>query len=1197
VSPGERFGTYEVVDPLSSGGMGVVWRARDGDTEVALKTVLAVDAAMLRGIRAEIRALERVRHPAVVRILGHGVRDGLPWYAMELLRGATLRAHLERLFPDNRSATSTFPEDLGEADAPAPESPVPVPAAMGQLPQVLGWFRALAEGLAWLHGEGVVHRDLKPENVFVRPDGSPVLVDFGMAHAVVGAGTSRESLEALAQAGGTVDYMAPEQALGDVVDARADLYALGVMLFEALAGRPPFTGSRSTVLFAKLAQRAPSIDRFATGVPRPLGRLLEELLHPNPAARTAHARVVAGVLAALGAPAPTPGPQSPRPYVYRSVFQPPGTLSSTLVTLAGAADPHRGARLYVRGAAGSGRTRLLVEVAQTLRQSGFQSLTCPCVPAPGQATAEPLDPLRPLLRALVDRALQDGDPGDDALLAVHGPLLARWEPSLWDLPSVQRGGEVAELRPDTERVRLFTALAACVRRHAERGRTLLVVDDFEFADELTLGFLEALQEDDLANVALLVAGASPAFRGATPFELPPLSEEQVRTMLAAMCGATDAPPALVEHVRARAAGNPFVVAELLREAVRVGLLDLDAAGAWVLRDGDLGTLQVPGTVEALVDLRLAQVPPHAAAALRWAAVVGNGSEERLLAQGADADAIDALVRADVLGFDARGRLRFTSPTLAQVVHDRLPPAERRALHAAAATALRPARPGWHQRLARHLREAGDPEAFEASLLAGEEALAEIAFHQAVDELRHAVALVPPAASDAVRVRLHLRLGRAWWGAGQAARSHDALEAALVSAGEPRPDGSVRAVLRLLWDLGRELVRLARPDRTPEPPPAQSELHSQLAEAHRYLVYLDILRNEPLGMVSSALRASAHGAAGGRRARRAADLATLGVIAGFAGVRPLSDRFLARAEARLARSRERHDEVLVSLANASLALGNGRWDALHGHLDRGVAAALAVGDAEQHAVLGQLRGTALQLSGQVEACADQCARVLAESRAQMPRLWARCVLVDALVSLGRTEQAWSELRTVSTELGAHGEDLATRSNVLALQATLELDGGRFDEATRTLTQADALCRQGSEEAFGVFPFHCHAPRGWLHLRAARPDDRAVVAAAERSVEGARRYAARFPIGRPPALRHLGVLRALEGRADAAHAAFTQAREAAHALGMVEHAAATDAEALRLLSGPELEAARRDVAERLTALGCHGTLRRSPARGSP
>ena len=224
VGPPRRFGPYTAAGVLGAGGMGVVYRAvhTTSGERVALKTVAVGSEHELASIRREIHTLRRLRHPGVVRIVAEGVCDGVPWYAMDLLEGETLRTRLERL-----SA-----RDLGGPPGP------------------LDLLLRTAEVLAFVHSEGVVHGDLKPENIFLRPGDRPVLVDFGLAWRVPGP-LGREVLEDLSRVTGTPAYMAPEQIRGEPIDARADLYALGCILFELLAGRPPFIGAAgSDVLMA-----------------------------------------------------------------------------------------------------------------------------------------------------------------------------------------------------------------------------------------------------------------------------------------------------------------------------------------------------------------------------------------------------------------------------------------------------------------------------------------------------------------------------------------------------------------------------------------------------------------------------------------------------------------------------------------------------------------------------------------------------------------------------------------------------------------------------------------------------------------------------------------------------------------------------------------------------------------------------------
>jgi len=293
--------------------MGVVYLARHRATgeEVAIKTVRLRRQGLLHRIRREVHALARIRHPGLVRIIATGLLDGLPWYAMEPLRGATLHDVLRRSRADagrhpagpptlaGRESGADFVLAWEHAEAAGPvvdgttatvvggpyPSPgdtaadasgldggegatfvgIPAPLTSGPEPPdpteigpeagEPGWggrfavsgeertrfltlIARLCRSLAYLHGEGIVHRDIKPRNVIIRPDGTPVLLDFGLASYFGVAG--RESLEVGGKVEGTPEYMSPEQVRGELVDARADLYAVGCILYEGLTGRVPF---------------------------------------------------------------------------------------------------------------------------------------------------------------------------------------------------------------------------------------------------------------------------------------------------------------------------------------------------------------------------------------------------------------------------------------------------------------------------------------------------------------------------------------------------------------------------------------------------------------------------------------------------------------------------------------------------------------------------------------------------------------------------------------------------------------------------------------------------------------------------------------------------------------------------------------------------------------------------------------------
>jgi eukaryotic-like serine/threonine-protein kinase len=190
-----KFGPYRVLKRIGAGGMGVVFCAEHEKTgrQVAIKTARVPYGCTVVGLRCEIHALTRIRHPGVVQILDEGLEDGVPWYAMELLADVTLADYRKSLWADYVEEAPTLrvltTDPQGEAPSPVPSiTPLCGVAAAGRLPQVLRLMRRICAPLAFLHQSGIVHRDLKPGNVFIRADGTPVLVDFGLVASVRGGG-------------------------------------------------------------------------------------------------------------------------------------------------------------------------------------------------------------------------------------------------------------------------------------------------------------------------------------------------------------------------------------------------------------------------------------------------------------------------------------------------------------------------------------------------------------------------------------------------------------------------------------------------------------------------------------------------------------------------------------------------------------------------------------------------------------------------------------------------------------------------------------------------------------------------------------------------------------------------------------------------------------------------------------------------
>ncbi len=272
--PRHQFGRYEVIRPLGRGATGVVYLARDPQLEraVALKTVWwpdhhGVDEEARGELRArflrEARAAAQFVHPNIVTVFDVGEEADVTFIAMEYVAGRTLAAH------------------LAEEGPPPPRQAARLAAAV-------------ADALAYAHATGVVHRDIKPANLLVAADGTVKVADFGIAKV------ANSTLTQEAAVLGTPAYMAPEQIAGQPVDARADLFALGVVLFEMLAGRRPFEGSDLTTLAYQVVHVPhPPLASLRPGLPPAFERVCARALAKEPAARYGTAAEMAADLRAL----------------------------------------------------------------------------------------------------------------------------------------------------------------------------------------------------------------------------------------------------------------------------------------------------------------------------------------------------------------------------------------------------------------------------------------------------------------------------------------------------------------------------------------------------------------------------------------------------------------------------------------------------------------------------------------------------------------------------------------------------------------------------------------------------------------------------------------------------------------------------------------------------------------------------------
>jgi eukaryotic-like serine/threonine-protein kinase len=257
---GRSLGHYRIISLLGKGGMGEVYRARDTrlGREVALKLLPAAfstDKERLRRFEQEARAASALNHPNIVTIHEIGQVDSTHYIVTEFVEGDTLRQQMAK-------------RKMGIVES-------------------LDVATQVASALSAAHTAGIVHRDIKPENLMVRPDGLVKVLDFGLAKlteprsATVGTFPPKinKSLTEPGQVMGTPHYMSPEQARGVGIDARSDIFSLGVVLYEMIAGRPPFAGATPTDLIIAIVQEEPAaLSRYAPEIPSEMEQVVSRAL-------------------------------------------------------------------------------------------------------------------------------------------------------------------------------------------------------------------------------------------------------------------------------------------------------------------------------------------------------------------------------------------------------------------------------------------------------------------------------------------------------------------------------------------------------------------------------------------------------------------------------------------------------------------------------------------------------------------------------------------------------------------------------------------------------------------------------------------------------------------------------------------------------------------------------------------------------
>ena len=681
---GQRLaGRYEVMADIGQGGMGVVYRAEDPvlGREVAIKAIPPshLGSHAVERFRREARTLAQLDHPSILPIHDFGEHHGTLFLVTPLVEGTTLRPWIEgrRLL-------------LGET---------------------LRIAIQIAEALDYSHRKEVVHRDIKPENVMITRERRELrarLMDFGIARE-----TTTPRLTRTGNILGTLAYMSPEQVADKAVDGRSDLYSLGIVLYECLAGEPPFSGAPEALVYRIAHEHPQPLRRRGVDISEDLDALVLSLLAKDPRERPANGELVAITLRRLaGRLADTDR--------ERSVILPPSAtqrLGPARAPLVGRKQEliELQARLnsaldgecqlvLVAGEAGSGKSRLLEELDRLAVARGLRVLHGRCA---DRQSAMPYQGFCELIQDYFrDR---EGTASSAPELSDLAPDLLALFPVFSELEALRGDTTASAERPQSleqaEATYVFELFARTLIRLAA-GAPLVVLLDNLHAGEVSLEALEYVVRRLGPTPTLFVGTYRPqevgkghtllrlleGFEGDSRFvrlRLAPLDHGELQQLVALELGSEDIGHGVVERLHRATEGNPFFTRELVRSLLESDDLRRDDSGVWRLRQKPGVTRDaLPDTVQKTVKQRLRRLDPARRQALAVASVLGRDFDfkdlEALWEQDEDLDdLVDALVEEGLLEEDRRSRgdhLRFASAVVAEVLHRDLPRRRRRRLH-------------------------------------------------------------------------------------------------------------------------------------------------------------------------------------------------------------------------------------------------------------------------------------------------------------------------------------------------------------------------------------------------------------------------------------------------------------------------------------------------------------------------------------
>src|SRR5260221_5061864 len=1113
---------YLLHDLLGRGGMGAVYRATDrlnGQT-VALKRVIppAEQSSLLSthegidlrlALAREFQMLSSLRHPNIIGVLDYGFDETRqPYFTMEVLENA---------------------QDLVQTHGgQSPESQV------GLLIQTL-------QALEYLHRRSILHRDLKPRNVLV-VEGQVRVLDFGLSEIrrhtpTIGGSTA-----------GTVRYIAPEVLNGQPPSDAADLYAVGVMVYEIFAGEYPFMADTFDGLFSKILAAAPDMQRLK--VDAALQLVIQRLMAKDPLDRYPDAR--AAILALSEANHQLPPKESAA--IRESFLQAAQVVGRTheIWQLSETLDDARageGSGWFVGGESGVGKSRLINEVRTLALVQGAQVVR-------GQAISEGSVPYQVWREAL--RWLSLSIDLDDQEAGVLQPLV----PDI----SILLGREIPPvpvLDPQPTQDRLLNVIEEMFRR--QQQPLVLILEDLHWAGSENLAILNRLVRIAGELSLLLIGSYRDDERPDLPAILPDmsllklnrLSQEGIAELSQSMLGNIGRKTELITLLQRETEGNVFFLVEVMRAlAEEAGELS------------NIAMTKLPeqisaGGVKQIVQRRLSRVAAEDRPLLQAAAIAGRLLDLNVLRKlGGSVDFATWLITGNEMAIleVQEGQWRFAHDKLREGLVESLTDFERRSLHQQVALATEAAYPDSPQHaaaLAHHWAMAGDrTKELHYSDLAGEQTLQSGAYEEAIRWFGQGIqAAAQLGITDKLRLaHWERQLGEAYYGLGNLSACQQHLNRTLELIDRPMPSRRGQWVANLLGQVFVQVGHRLLPIRFTRNARAKAGI-VEAARAYDRLARIYYIGSEKLPIVYSAVRRLNLSEAAAPSTESGLAYATICLVVGAIPLHSLARTYSKQARQTAEHLTDPSSQASIWQLTSMYDIGVGKLATAQPWLERAVEKAEGLGNWR---LLGEnlsMLGLAHYFQGNFAKCMETYLKLYdvgKRSGDRQQQSWSESMYGLNVVRLGRTQEAMPYLES-SRDWFLKDMDRNSLLNIHARLALAHLQLGDLKKAEESAAQAVAISSTYSPVGFTVLEGYAGGPETYLQLweaasgRSGKERD-ALENQTRLGIKALHSYARVFPLGLTRAHRFEGTAHWLSGDKQKADKSWHKALSYAKQFGM-------------------------------------------------